>query len=371
MGQKFIQRDLKTNQFIMPIVLGAILFFMGSIFLKTVGYDAIFNNSFFQFFADSNTYHELYETKSYDVASLIGVQNNLVGPLLILSIAQGNLYAVLFQNIIIFIASIILICKSYSINTSKTAILILLLSPMMVSSLLSVNKEIISFLVISIIIYSLRFQKVQYFAIALIISLMVRWQMSAFCILLAIAVLLKNYRRVYFTLLMLILLSLIFYYSQSFLSPVLDRVDFYNLQYTDGSGVFEALGELQKNGFYFIVSALKAAHLLFSMGTKLSQIINPYNFYNDTIQGLHSLSNIFLFFLLLVRRKIDINNDLIFISIIYCAVFCLTPVYAPRYLFPVTILWILALIVDKSKADILFNGQSVVTGRCRLPASAQ
>ena len=103
------------------------------------------------------------------------------------------------------------------------------------------------------------------------------------------------------------------------------------------------MNDLQDDGWYFLVAPLKAAHLLFSLGFRIENIRNPVSIYNDQVVGLFCLVNFILFTILTIRKKLSPKNDLMMISYVYLAVFGLTPVYAPRYFFPVTVLWALSL----------------------------
>ena len=111
----------------------------------------------------------------------------------------------------------------------------------------------------------------------------------------------------------------------------------------DGSGLFEQVLEAQNNGLYFLIFPLKAFHLLFGMGFKLDKIFNPVELYNDFFVAGHCAITFVIFISIIARKKLSLRSDLLFASVIFLTVFCVTPVFAPRYLYFVFVLAVLVL----------------------------
>ncbi len=110
-----------------------------------------------------------------------------------------------------------------------------------------------------------------------------------------------------------------------------------------GSGLYTVLQGYQEAGLYFLVFPLKALHLLFAKGLKFQELLAPGNIYNDVFVGLHSTMTLVMFLALLWQKKFSMRSDLIYASVVFLAVFCLSPIYAPRYLYPVYVAWVLVL----------------------------
>lgn len=324
------------------IIWLAILSFV-MFYLAFFGIDALEENSNLQFFADSSTYHKIFNGEIWlgdGIAGWIGVARNFLGPLLILKISGNNYYVIAAFNCILFIYSLIKISHILNLNSYKF-LLILLLNPITISSLMSVNKEIISFLFIACLFSYIEKKSWINFLVCFVLALMVRWQLVIFFILICLAYsrlnLLKTHRYLFLAFI-IIAASIIFYLAADLLSPI-------NLNFSssaaehDGSGVWTNLVELQNNGYYFAVFLFKALHLLFGLSANISKILSPDSFYNDVIQTLNAVSFVILFFILTMKRKFTMSNDIFFISVIYLIIFSISPIYAPRYLYPVYILW--------------------------------
>ncbi len=102
-------------------------------------------NRIYSVYADSNTYINFYNGFANAFSDeLLGVSTNYLGPLLVQPLLQGNIYLVMLLNVYLFTHSIIHIARLLGLDPLKVT-LILLLSPLMISTLLSVNKEIFLF----------------------------------------------------------------------------------------------------------------------------------------------------------------------------------------------------------------------------------
>ena len=314
----------------------------GLIFLYFIGQYALVGRHSFEFFADSETYYDIYQGFIHIDEGLVGISFNFLGPMIILEMTGGNIYLVMIINVIIFSLSIVILARILKIDPSR-AMLVQLLSPMTLSSLMSVNKEIIAFPTLALLMAAYRYRSILLFLAAIGVSILARWQLTAFCVIVGGVYFLRSMNRYVVVTGLLVSLSTVYYLMKGVLQPVLENVEASTAVYTEGSGLFERLNDLQNSGLYLLVAPIKAAHLLFSLGFKFGNMINPIVVYNDQIVTTYCLMNFLFFFSLLLTKQLKLRNDIIYISIIYLVLFALTPVYAPRYFYPVTVLWALAL----------------------------
>jgi len=97
------------------------------------------------------TYEKIAREK-HNIIDLVKVNKNYLGPIIIiLKIFNSNRKLVYLFNCFIFILSWFILFKNLRINKFKFLIF-MFISPIMFSSLLSVNKEIISMLVIVLLV---------------------------------------------------------------------------------------------------------------------------------------------------------------------------------------------------------------------------
>lgn len=333
-------RPIKGGRGVGMVYLSVIIVISCAIFLHFIGQYALIGRNPFQFFADSSTYMGIYSGFLPPPDGAVGISYNFLGPMLILSLTGGNLYLVMIVNVAMFMVSIVLLSRYLDLNPIKLS-LIQLINPMTLSSLMSVNKEIISFPVLACLIVGYKKRSPYFIAAALVFSMLARWELTVFCVVLIGAYFVRRINRYFAILCILLSVSIAYYLAQNFLKPVFETVEISTASYTEGSGLFERLIDLQNDGLYFLVAPVKAAHLLFSMGTHISGMMHPIVVYNDQIVATYCLFNIFIFIALIFMKQYNLRNDILMISAIYLVVFSLTPVYAPRYFYPVTILWIL------------------------------
>ena len=298
----------------------------------------------FQFFADSNTYIKTYRGEA-DNGQVVRVDGNYLGPLMVLSVFHGNNYLILAFNFFIFAFSVIRVARDLSVS-SLHVVLLLLISPLTISSLLSVNKEVFLYPFLALALSSYLRKSAMLFLIALCVSFLVRWQLGVFYVSL---ILIVKCRAVFKTrelvlLGFLIAISVVYLLIRPIIEPVLLYVQLSNESYEGGgSGLFERVVEIQNAGLYFLIFPIKAFHLLFGMGFKFDKIFNPVDLYNDFFVSAHCAISFVVFFLLICGKKISMASDLVFVATVFLIVFCVTPIYAPRYLYFVFVLGVLVL----------------------------
>lgn len=325
----------------MALVLGLAL--LGALFLYVEGVDALEGRSDFQFFADSSTYHAAAAGGgvSFDgPADVVGLAANYLGPLVVLMLAGENYYAVLVLNALMFGFSVTSLARSLRLDAVKL-LLVLLANPMTISSLLSVNKEIVSLVFVAALVRAHATGSLGALLLAAVTSILVRWQLTLVLVVAWLLFSSANPLRARRRLTLLVLLgglSVLYLQLAATLEPI--RLNFeLATEENEGSGVYEQLVSLQNSGWYWAVFPAKAAHLLFGMGVRMDRLFSPTNIYNDIWQLLHSTALLVLFIALLRSKRFRIGNDLVYLSLIYLAVFAITPIYAPRYFYPVYVLW--------------------------------
>lgn len=327
----------------LAIALVLALTLLGALFLYIEGIDALEGRSSFQFFADSSTYHAAAAggVVGFDSpADVVGLAANYLGPLAVLMLAGENYYAVLVLNALMLAFSVASLSRSLRLDAVKL-LLVLLANPMTISSLLSVNKEIVSLVFVAALVRAHAAGSLGALLLAAVTSILVRWQLTMVLfvawLLFSAANPLRTRRRL--TLLVLLGgLSVVYLQLAATLEPI--RLNFeLATEEHEGSGVYEQLVSLQNSGWYWAVFPGKAAHLLFGMGVRMDRLFNPTNIYNDIWQLLHSTALLVLFIALLRGKRFRIGSDLVYLSLIYVAVFAITPIYAPRYFYPVYVLW--------------------------------
>jgi hypothetical protein len=341
----------------------------GSAFLWAIGIDAINLQNDFAFFADSSTYHEAARGELAGIDGLsdfIGIAGNFLGPLLILSICGQNYYVVHLFNLLLFIISIALISKVIDGRPFKLALL-LLMNPMTLSSLLSVNKEILSMLVVALLLVALQRRSLTVWIGAAVVALLVRWQLTLvivalFCIDSRVNPLARSRGATVGAL----LLGLSLFYTALIEVFASIRAAFeLSVQDYEGSGLYEALVGWQDRGFYWLVFPAKAAHLLFGLGLRFDRLFAPTNIYNDVWQLLHSTTTLVAFVLLWRQRRTTALNDLYYISLIYVAIFALSPIYSPRYFYAVFVVWAATLASGQDRPNLLAMSPRLPSKRWR------
>ena len=338
-------------------LLTLVLVLVGGLFLSLVGIDALEGRSDFQFFADSGTYHAAARGELPGIDGLgdsIGVTGNFLGPLLILELAGQNYYAVLVLNALLYFAAVAGIARSLKLDPLRFTFL-LLLNPLTVSSLLSVNKEIVSLVFLALAIRGFVTRSFPLLIAAGLVAILVRWQLTVFLVtmvMLAAPVNPLRSERAKTVMALLVGLSVLYVQLAAVFEPIWFTFEQSAAEY-EGSGLYEWIQGWQEVGAYALIFPLKAAHLLFGLGLRFDRLFAPVDWYNDGWQLLHSTMTLVLFLALWRTRRLSLNNDLVYISIVYLAVFAISPIYSPRYFYPVYVIWAAALSMGSSRARLL------------------
>ncbi|MBK8892438.1 MAG: hypothetical protein IPN75_19820 [Dechloromonas sp.] len=339
----------------------AVLVYGGLWFLFLVGIDALEGRNDFQFFADSATYHEAHAGALEHVQSLsdlVGTAGNFLGPMVLLKLAGGNYYLIALLNGLLLGLSIAIISRSLRLDALYLFGL-LLLNPITVSSVLSVNKEIISLFCISLLIKAYVSRSFVVLLATILLSLAVRWQLTVVIIFYIMLFLPRNPlrgRRLLTLASLILALSIVYWMLGDALKGVQENFD-YAAEGYEGSGLWASLVSLQNDGYYFVALPLKAFHILFGLGVQLNKVLSPVELYNDVWQVLHSTALLVVFVILVKKHLFKLSDNLIFLSLIYIVIFALTPIYAPRYFYPVYVLWVISLSLNmRGRVSLRIDG---------------
>lgn len=299
--------------------------------------------------ADSMDYILYYQNAGLD-QNLIQLGQNLFGPLVILWLAEGSNLFVLGINLAIYLVAWFVIVNNLDINKG-VLFLALSVNPMLFVSLLAVNKEIVSFLVVALYAAYFGRRSIYYLAAALVTALFVRWQNVLIILLFELArvsVSPNKSRRFVVIGVLVFGLSIIYPSLDAQLGGVTTaEVD--EQQANTTFGFLEVANNIQRNYGYFVVVVPKVLSNWFgNLPRAISVYLNPGGYdildvYNTFVITGHQLAMVVIVFMLFLKRKFTLSNDLIFFSVFYSIVYSLGVLIQYRYYFPVYL--ILAIVL--------------------------
>lgn len=289
-----------------------------------------------QFYADSLTYIELAETmENSNWTELVAVSYNHLGPVLILLTVNFNHTVVFILNALLILVSYAVICRYFEVRRTLFAIA-LVASPMLFSSLILINKEIFAIASIAMFLAFVRSRKLTYLLLALLVSLLARWQLTFFEVV-AFAIMrlefLKIARPLALVALVLCLTGLSSFFSNEL--ALVEEKSRLGIEAYEGSGLFTALLDLQQEYGYALVAIPKLLHLAFGMVLRFDRLLDFSDFYNNVIIFSQVAAFACLTVYLVTKRRAKLQFDLFYLGIIYMLIFSVSPIYAPRYFFPV------------------------------------
>lgn len=333
----------KEWKIIFYYILISLLFFI------FVGRKVMINELEFQFYADSKTYVEEAKSSNFD---LISVGGNFLGPVSILKIlGPENYFMAYLFNVMLFMIAIIIMTRDRDINLGYFLFLTIV-NPITFTSLISINKEILSLLFVSILISEhKRLHKRHILTILnIVLALMVRWQLAIFYIVYLIIFSRLNFfskNRFLVILSLLIVISVTLNYTQEALSSVFDIYERTLGEYTEGAGSFDLIMTIQFQYGYIYAFIPKILHLLLGLLSRYKLYFDFTDAYNNFILFNQALLNLYLLYKVFKDKYMRLNNDFLYISIVYCSIFAITPIYAMRYFYPISILITYGLSINK------------------------
>lgn len=324
---------------------GSVYVIAALIFFVTIGLDALMGRRDLQFYADSLTYHEA--ARNIDIGlGLITVTSNYLGPVLILKALGSDMVRVFFFNVLVYLVSLRLVMKHFVVASGRY-VMILALSPILFSSMQSVNKEILSLLVIVLAAVYLKSGRPIHGVLSFVLSVLVRWQ---FVVALGAAYFIRSRfnplrEHRWASLLLLVAAISIAYPLQLSTFEHINRVaELGEASNTGVSGIYSRLIWIQNVPLgYLVVVVPKALHLYMGLVFRWALLFDWSEFYNNVVIVSQTIANALVLAAVVLRRRFRINNDLILLALVFGAVFALSPIYNPRYLFPVYVLFAVVL----------------------------
>ena len=329
----------------------------GLIFLLTVGIAAVEERIDFEFFADSETYLEISHDSEETYERILLIQPNVIGPILILRAFNNSYLLVLLMNAFICSYFFHTVSKYYKLNRNSL-LFYLLMSPLLFVSLVVINKEVLTLLPITLLFRYLKGNNFFYLLLAIASSFLVRWQMALFVVSVAIFMGRINVfreRKALSILIFLLCVSIVYFLNQSIFQHVNDVLA--ASKKTDNvskSGLFYTLMDIQNESpiGYVLVFIVKGLHLFIGVLSRYSKFFDWREMYTNVFVFSQALMNVVVMYKV-VKKRIKLSNIFLSSAIIYAIIFALSPIYSPRYLFPVYIMLTCAIATPKvRKPDV-------------------
>lgn len=321
-----------------------------------------------KFFFDTETYLKRAELFSkldkFNIYVLYEMAvTNKFGPVLLGYLSNNNYYLIWIFNMIIYIVSSNYIIKSLHLNPAIYHT-ISLLNCITWISLVSLNKEIFVFPSIAALLYYLDKKSIISFLLLIGFCFLVRWQMALFAIVVAFAfskfMIFKDKRLLH----VLGLLFLISIYLPIFTEDLRYSIEFWTAQAMDrsggGSGLYQVWINWDMNFLYFISFIFKLIHLtilnFISFLGNPSVVLTRFHNFAETLQ-----SGVFLACYMMIyrrRRKLSLNNDLVYLIFFYFIIFVAVQIYTPRYLYAG---YLLITILLSSDLKTKFNNPKTIS----------
>ena len=95
----------------------------------------------------------------------------------------------------------------------------------------------------------------------------------------------------------------------------------------------------------------KFLFLFIGVLVRFYKLLDFTDFYNNVVVFTQCIAN-FIILVNIIKLKIKLDNIYFFSAIVYCIIFSLSPIFAPRYLFPGYILFAMAIASHKSNLSL-------------------
>lgn len=274
------------------------------------------------------------EDNPYVLASLYTFPNTLWAPVL-LALALKSNFAIVIIDYVMFFASFLLLKKSFSFSAGAFVGL-LLLNPTTTISLLSVNKEIIDMLAISLFLYSLRTHRSVFLFVSLMLALVNRYEVCAVMLVFLLAESrlnpLRQRRFMTVAALVIALDVLLPLFASNALSVRFEEAS--------RGGVVTWLDTLEMHYLYIIAVVPKIAENLFG------QLFNPSawrtysvsDLANSYILWFNNLAYAIVFIVLAGKRLLTMRSNIVYLSILGASLMAVSLVIQPRYFYFIYVL---------------------------------
>jgi hypothetical protein len=297
-----------------------------------------------EFYVDTDVYEPLARTMplSFD---LISVGANLFGPLFVLKMLGGDRFLIYLFNVACLTAAFAVVVRTFPVNRLQF-LFYLMLTPLMFTSLLSINKEIVAVAAIAFFAAYYRSGRRWQLVVGLIASFLVRWQMTLFMLtFMAMASPLNPWRRrrLLSVTLLTVAISVVYVLNLDTFQRI-DRIAVLAAQEAvEGSGLYGVFQSVQNHYGYFLVFIPKTLHQMVGPISRVGKVTEVEHFFNNDVIFSHCVATTILLLVAVWRRRIRLGLDPIYIAVVYAAVFGLSPVFSPRYFLPIYVLVAIAL----------------------------
>jgi hypothetical protein len=294
--------------------------------------------------ADSTTYFDVAKLAhtSLEGVALVSFSGNLLGPVAIAYLLESPLNVFLF-NTLLFLMSIAIAARIPGVRWVTFAIL-LMANAETLASVVSLNKEILSLVSMTLFAFFLNQKKRSKILLGftLLLSLLVRWEQVAIMLLFLAQQYFRPLARRPKTTLLLILLALSVAYPVALQGH---SEDFSNFTVQgETSATILLLNNIQAHFGYPIVVVPKL--LLSIMGELLTPLFilksltepGPLDIQNDIVINLHSMAMALLIIYGIARKRLDLKRPVILFCALYLLITTISPVVQTRYEYPIYVL---------------------------------
>lgn len=316
-----------------------------------------------QMYSDSITYERAAEADSEAELELFSISGNYMGPVLVLRIFDSNRVLIHLFNLSILLLSGLIAFRYLNIN--RVVFLIALLSsPLLLFSTFGVNKEIFLLPVSICLLIYLQNRSFGWLFASLLLAFFVRWQVVIFVLLVMMIV--GNMspfqqRRGWALIVFLAAMTVAYPILSTDVLQTIDQISKDGAEAEldrNSSGVFAMMQEIQRSYGYFIVVIPKTIHLLIGLLGRFSIESIELDFWNSFVIMSKCVHNLILIVVVLFCRKFSLSDNYFFLICLFAAMFAITPIYAPRYLFPISIWLALWVASNENLSPIQQNRQS-------------
>lgn len=293
--------------------------------------------------ADSLTYLNM---ASYidEYTSLVQIGANALGPVMIARLFGNNNFLIAIFNYLLFIFSYWILINTFKVDRLNL-LLLFLATPMLFVSILTLNKEILGFFVVSMFTCAIQKNKNRFLIfLILFFSIFVRWQLffTMFLFLIFQKFSSGYIRRIVILASIIMIISLVYPIFHNFFDvQSILNLDMNISEQTTKSGFIILLNDLQNRYMFFLAVIPKIMYNLFADANKIYFSITELNtldytdIYNNFIIPLHCVVMVFIVLNLANQKKLDVLSNNIYLFLFYSIIFSLSPYVQPRYFFPI------------------------------------
>lgn len=314
--------------------------------------------------ADSITYIEtaqyLQATNQFNLSNAVSLSFNYFGPVLLLLITDYNHKLIFFINTFIFLLSLAAMMRYYHFRRFWL-VLLLVINPITLLSLTTVNKEIFGMTSMIYLLVFLRSRSPSHFLFALLLAVMTRWQQVLLVLLLLpyLNLIQTNQKLLRWgALIPLFVISLVYPFIGKYLNFTGDaNLENVRTQFEQAGGLIPLLNRLQDNFLYWLAFVPKALLNYIGNFPRIIQVFDPKDttdLYNRLLVG-HQIMMLIVITALIFLRRFKMNRIETHIILLYSMLYCLSLSINYRYFYPIYPVFLLLLSVERN--DMMLYGR--------------